>query len=126
MKKNLLIILIIVVLAGLFWQLFFSKAEVLGQASLTWNASTENDVAGYRVYYGTQKRTADCPQGGYAKKIDAGKNANYKLTNLKDKTDYYFSVTTYNTAGKESCFSEEMHKFVKLSVFDKFRALLRK
>lgn len=92
-----------------------------GKATLNWNASTETDVTGYRIYYGTENRTADCPQGGYSKKIDVGNKTSYQLDNLNDNATYYFSVTSYNSGGKESCFSEEMSKAIKITFFDKLK-----
>lgn len=123
MKKTLFI-LIILVLILLFWQLFLRDMELKGSAKLTWNASEEADVIKYRIYYGTEKRSGDCPQGGYAKKIDAGNKTSYQIDNLDEGKTYYFSVTSVNSAGKESCFSQEISKNVKISLWDKFKALL--
>ena len=124
MKKILLFVAIILVSILLVWQLFLRDMQLSGKASITWNASTDSSVTGYKIYYGTQKRTGNCPQGGYTKKIDAGKNTSYQLGNLKDGATYYFSVTSVNSSGKESCFSPEMSKTVKISILDKLKALL--
>lgn len=92
-----------------------------GTATLSWNANTEPDLAGYKIYYGTSKRTGDCPDGGYHEKIDTGKTdtpskPSYKIENLKEGKTYYFSVTSYDTSDNESCFSGEMSKtFPKLN-----------
>lgn len=103
--------------------MFLRDIELAGKATLSWNASTEADIAGYKIYYGNSKRTGDCPQGGYAKKIDAGNKTSYQLENLEEGKVYYFSVTSVNAAGKESCFSEEMSKEIKISFLDKVRSL---
>jgi len=107
---------IVVLLAIIFWQIFLRDLKVLGQAKLNWNASSESDVNGYKIYR----------DGGYTKKVDVGKKTSYQIDNLKDGSTYYFSVTSYNASGKESCFSEEMQKTVKLSIFDKFKSFFKK
>jgi len=38
---------------------------------------------------------------------------------------YYFSVTSYNSAKKESCFSGETKKEIKLSIMDKLKNFLK-
>lgn len=90
-----------------------------GTATLSWAANTEKDLAGYKIYYGTALRTDKCPPGGYPDKIDVGKTDNplkpsYKLENLQNGKTYYFSVTSYDTSGNESCFSAEMNKHIVL------------
>lgn len=123
MKKIILSIAITFSILILIWQMFLRDIELAGKATLSWNASTEADIAGYKIYYGNSKRTGDCPQGGYAKKIDAGNKTSYQLENLEEGKVYYFSVTSVNAAGKESCFSEEMSKEIKISFLDKVRSL---
>lgn len=125
-KKVILFVLILVVGLFMFWRFVLNDFVVTGKAVLTWSAATENDFKGYRVYYGTEKRTADCPQGGYAKKVEAGKNPTFQVNNLKDGQTYYFSVTSYNESGKESCFSEEMSKTIKITWVDRLKALIKR
>ena len=90
-----------------------TNAEMTGEAKLSWNANKESNVAGYRIYYGTTIRKDSCPPGGYLEKVDTGNITTYKLDKLKNNSTYYFSITSYNRAGKESCFSGEVSKFVK-------------
>lgn len=126
-RKFFLIMGIVIVLAVLCWQLFLRDMKLFGKANLTWNASSETDIKGYKIYYGTEKRRGDCPKdGGYKKKVDVGNVTSYQLDNLTDSSTYYFSVTSYNTSGKESCFSAEMSKTVKLSIFDKLKTFFKK
>jgi hypothetical protein len=87
--------------------------EAKGEANLSWNANKEPDIAGYRIYYGTVSRQGDCPPGGYPEKIDVGNKTTYKVDNLKKESTYYFSVTSYNKGGKESCFPQEVSKTIK-------------
>lgn len=111
----------VTVLFGLKWG---SSNFSTGSLNLSWNASTESNIAGYKIYYGTTKRSGTCPgdnKGGYAEviildkdsmKIEDGK-VKYEINGLKRNTEYHFSTTGYNSEGKESCFSEEVSKMVK-------------
>ena len=54
-KKVLLISGILILLAVMFWQFFLRDISVTGKANLSWNASSEQDIKGYRIYYGIQK-----------------------------------------------------------------------
>lgn len=127
MKKKLLIIIIIFLILVLSWQFFLKDAnmDARGEATLSWNSSAEKDLKGYRVYYGENPRNNDCPKGGYKNKIDVGNVVNYKINKLENNKTYYFSVTSYNQAGKESCFSEEMHKEIKINFLDKIKKIIR-
>ena len=126
MKKNILLIILILAVAGIYGILNFEKKPLLGSATLSWNANSEPDLAGYKIYYGANPRTTDCPDGGYAKIIDAGKEANYKINNLESGKTYYFSITSYNSARKESCFSKEMQKTIKLSPLERIKSFFSK
>jgi fibronectin type 3 domain-containing protein len=68
-------------------------------ATLLWNANTETNVAGYRVYHGSQSRQ-------YAAIIDVGTNTEWRITNMAPLT--FFAVTAYDTDGLESDFSDEV------------------
>ena len=67
---------------------------------LVWDANTESDLAGYKVYYGTSS-------GTYGSAIDVGKVTTYTVANLGPGT-YFFAVTAHNTAGLESGYSNEV------------------
>ncbi len=68
--------------------------------SLAWNANTDPDLAGYKVYYGHSSRN-------YSKNIDVGNITAYTVS-LPGNGTYYFAVTAYNTLGVESAFSNEI------------------
>lgn len=127
MKKKSLIVIILVLILVLVWQFFFKDFNLTagGDALLSWSPSTEKDLKGYRIYYGEKPRTNDCPGGGYENKIDVGNKSSYKIKELENNKTYYFSVTSYNQAGKESCFSEEMHKEIKINFLDKIKKITR-
>lgn len=86
-----------------------------GTATLSWEANTEPDLAGYKIYYGASPRAGDCPDGGYLEKIEVGKTTtpekpSFTVKGLEAGKTYYFSVTSRDTSGNESCFSAEMSK----------------
>ncbi|KKP80221.1 MAG: hypothetical protein A2271_02845 [Candidatus Moranbacteria bacterium RIFOXYA12_FULL_35_19] len=124
-KKIILLIVLILGIAGVFWFFNTEKKKTLGSAVLSWNANSETDLAGYKIYYGKKPRTDDCPKGGYEKVVDVGKKVNYTVNNLELGQTYYFSVTSYNSAKKESCFSGETKKEIKLSIMDKLKNFLK-
>ncbi len=65
------------------------------QVRLAWDANTEADLAGYRIYYGTQPDQL-------TESVDAGAVTEGAVDALETGTIYYFAVTAYNRAGFES------------------------
>lgn len=125
MKKTIkfLILIILILIAGgfLIKKYFYLPVALFGSAELSWDAVADENLKGYKIYYGENKRTSDCPPSGYAKNIDAGNNTEYKLNKLENGKTYYFSVVSYNSSGKESCFSPEMSKTIHFSFWDKIK-----
>ena len=79
-------------------------------ATLTWNASTDPRVVGYRVYYGTASRTYIQARN---EGIKLGLVTSYTVTGLKSGTRYYFAVTAYKPPSPEvdeSPYSNEVFK----------------
>lgn len=76
-----------------------------GTISLTWSANTESDLAGYKVYVGTQS-------GVYGPPITVGNVTAYQLNNLAKNTTYFVSITAVDTAGNESLHSAEVSKSI--------------
>lgn len=76
-----------------------------GTLSLTWSANTETDLAGYKVYVGTQS-------GIYGQPLSVGNVTAYQLTNLTMNTTYFVSITAVDTAGNESLHSAEVSKSI--------------
>jgi len=72
-----------------------------GSVKLSWNANTDNDVAGYRIYFGISS-------GNYSKVETAGNVTSYSVNDLQDGATYYFVLTAYDNAGNESGYSEEV------------------
>ncbi len=83
----------------------------LAEINLSWAAPSErennvpislSEIAGYKVYYGTS-------EGSYTNSvyIDNGSADGYSFKNFSSGT-YYFALTTYDTAGRESTYSSEI------------------
>ena len=75
---------------------------------LSWAAPTTNedgsrldDLAGYKLYYGTQPRQ-------YSQVITVGAHTSAEVGDLAAGT-YYLAVTAYDIYGNESDFSNEIH-----------------
>jgi hypothetical protein len=67
---------------------------------LAWDASTDPDVTGYNVYYGSSSRN-------YTNVIPAGSSTTAAVSNLQSGVTYYFAATTYTATGLESDYSAE-------------------
>jgi hypothetical protein len=89
----------LLVSAGLFF--FLPPIAFSAQVSLAWDSAMDADVAGYKVYYGTFPLN-------YQFKQDAGNNTTITVSNLQDRTSYYFAVTAYDLLGNESGYSSEI------------------
>lgn len=78
-----------------------------GTVTLSWNANSESDLAGYKVYRATSS-------GGYGAPIatlTAGTNQ-YVSSGLAKGFTYFFVITAYDQAGNESSYSSETSKSV--------------
>jgi chitinase len=82
--------------------LFFALTASGRAADITiaWDANTEPDLAGYKVYYGTAS-------GVFGNPIVLGIQTTYTITGLPAGT-YYIAVTAFNKTGLESGFSNEV------------------
>lgn len=80
------------------------------QALVEWDANTEPDVAGYRVYHGTAP-------GVYDEFIEIGNVAitSHIFTDLPNGT-HYFAITAYDLNDNESEFSDELSKTIGQAV----------
>src|SRR2546425_418414 len=73
------------------------------QVTLAWDANTEPDLAGYKLYYGFSS-------GSYPFSADVGNVTSYTLSGLLEGRIYYFAATAYNSSLGESGFSNEASK----------------
>jgi hypothetical protein len=69
--------------------------------NLAWNANTESDLAGYRIYYGTSS-------GNYMSFQEIGRVTSYTLSNLTEGATYYMAMSAFDTARNESRRSSEI------------------
>jgi hypothetical protein len=69
--------------------------------TLAWDPNAEPDLAGYRIYYGTQSNVYESP-------INVGNVTYYTVRYLASETQYYFALTAYDIWGNESDFSDEV------------------
>ncbi|MCP4255486.1 MAG: hypothetical protein GY775_19195, partial [Candidatus Scalindua sp.] len=72
----------------------------INQVKISWNANTETDLMGYRVYYGTSS-------GNYGSPISVGKTKTSCALDLARGMTNYFAVTAVDWSGNESLFSSE-------------------
>ncbi len=69
--------------------------------TLSWDANQEQDLAGYKVYYGTRS-------GSYDASLDVGGQTSCRINGLQAGETYYIVITAYNTSGAESGYSTEI------------------
>jgi phosphodiesterase/alkaline phosphatase D-like protein len=95
-KRSALTVLSIILLLN--WR----ASAIAADASLSWDANTESNLAGYKVYYGTSS-------GNYGPPVDVGNQTSFTVTGLNGLI-YFFAVTAYNDSGDESGYSTEVSK----------------
>jgi len=69
--------------------------------TLGWDPNNGPDVAGYKIYYGTASQS-------YTAAVVVGNTNTGTVTGLVAGTTYYFAATSYNGAGAESPYSDEV------------------
>ena len=67
---------------------------------LEWNVNNEEDLLGYKVYYGTSS-------GNYGEPDDVGNITEHELSGLTEGVTYYVAITAYDTSYNESQKSDE-------------------
>lgn len=94
-----------IIMTGLFFSaiLLASNSANAGTARLTWDANSEIDLQGYKVYYATSSHAGTCPTG-YTSSVSVADDANtgYWLDSLTPGQTYYFQVTAIDTSANES------------------------
>jgi fibronectin type 3 domain-containing protein len=74
-------------------------------ATLSWNANSEPDLQGYKIYLATTSGRYGAPITTLPMDVTS-----YTVTDLEAGTTYFFAVTAYNSSGAESSFSNEVTK----------------
>jgi hypothetical protein len=94
-ERNLL--LFCLVLGILLLSAWARAADV----TLAWDANTEADLSGYKLYYGAAS-------GSYTCSVGVGNVTRYTLTGLNAGQTYFFAATAVSTSGAESGYSNEV------------------
>lgn len=92
----------------LLMSLLCSTSAFAADVNLRWNANSENDLAGYRVYIGSAS-------GSYHSVVRVGKITSLSVSNLQPNERYYFALTALNARGYESGRSSEISAVASLS-----------
>jgi hypothetical protein len=93
-------------LTVLFINLFFLIDQTkcfAATVALHWDAVTDTNVAGYKVRYQADSSTQ--PFTGSTAPLDVKNQTTATISGLDPAHAYYFAVTTYNSAGAESSYS---------------------
>ena len=77
-----------------------TEGALTATVTLSWEANTEPDLEGYKIYYGTASRV-------YPNVIDVGNVASFTLT-IEAGVDIYAALTAYDISGNESGYSSEL------------------
>ncbi len=85
--------------------LLFAPVLNAGSATISWDANSEPDLAGYKVYYGNSS-------GNYQSQVYVGNVTSYQLSGLEAGKQYYFAVTALDFSGNESNFSNEVETII--------------
>ncbi len=99
---------LVLLLEGLLVLLACTSVLWGGALVVRWDSNTENDLAGYLMYYGDESRV-------YDQNVDVGLDTFYTVDGLTEGQTYYFAVTAYDSSGNESAFSEEVYGIVPVS-----------
>ena len=70
-------------------------------ATLTWDANSEADLAGYIIFYGTSS-------GEYSSQKTVGKVTSHTLSGLSPDTRYFFALKAFDESDNRSGFSNEV------------------
>lgn len=81
--------------------LLFPILSFAGSVDLGWDANTESDLAGYKIYKGESS-------GNYGEVFDVGNVITYRMSNLVAGIIFYFAAVAYDTEGLESGYSNEV------------------
>jgi len=110
MKKDIIeIIVLIAIFIVLLWAF-----PAFSQIDVSWDASPELDVAGYKLYWGLESRVYNSFKETPITKIEL------PLSLFEREKTYFFAVTAFDNYGNESTFSEEVAFFVTTNVRNDF------
>ena len=79
------------------------------KVNLKWVSNKEDDIAGYRIYYGNYSHNYFGKGSNFGDSpITVGNTTSIELKNLINEKVYFFSITALDKSGQESGFSKEM------------------
>jgi fibronectin type 3 domain-containing protein len=81
--------------------MFLAAVAMVAGARLEWDPVLDADLAGYKVYVGTNSDQ-------YFRSIDVGNTLQWNIAGLNERTTYYFALTAYDAEPLESAFSDEV------------------
>ena len=94
---------ILIIIGSIFIFLFLLPGSGFSaQIRLAWDANTESNLLGYKVYYGTISKS-------YINSVDIGNEISFTLTGLAQGQAYFIVVTAYDNLYYESVFSLEVN-----------------
>jgi hypothetical protein len=79
-----------------------------GSVTLSWAANSESDLAGYKIYFGTQSGVYTAS----GSPTIIGNATTYTVTGLQRNTTYFFALSAYDSAGNESALSAEVSRSI--------------
>ncbi len=82
-----------------------STAPKTANATVSWNANTEADLAGYRIYVGTKSGSY-----GDVGPFEVTNGTSFTVPNLPLGATYFFAVSAFDKSGNESAKSAEVSK----------------
>jgi len=88
-----------------------SQGAAANRITLAWDSNPESDIAGYKVYSGTNSHV-------YPTVVDVGKRTTVTLSNLVAGRTYFLALTAYDTTALESDFSQEIVYDVPVEIPD--------
>ena len=85
------------------------NAQTWTSATLSWNASPSQNIAGYRIYYGRSS-------GNYDTFVPVSNVTNVNVRGLTSGLTYYFAATAVDSSGNQSAFSPEISGVVGTTI----------
>jgi phage baseplate assembly protein W len=82
-----------------------STAPKTANATVSWYANTESDLAGYRIYVGTRSGSY-----GFVGPFEVTNSTSFTVPNLPLGATYFFAVSAFDKSGNESAKSTEVSK----------------
>lgn len=89
------------ILLSLLFCLIFPVVVMAAEVTVAWDANTEPDLKGYKIYYGVES-------GVYDTTVNVFNVLEWTIKDLKPNTTYYLAATAYDEDDNESAYSIEL------------------